>query len=152
MPRCSKRSRRSPPPAARCLPYGALVLDQIIKRGRPRNVVISANGVREGLLHEQLDKGERAADALLRGAEDYNQLRARDPRHAADLIAWTNQLVASAYPSDDPALQRLQLAACLLSDIGWRAHPDYRGEQTLNVIAHASFSGGRPCRPAPSSR
>ncbi|CAN7242719.1 exopolyphosphatase [Bosea sp. LjRoot90] len=123
------------------LAYGALVLDQIIKRGRPRNVVISANGVREGLLHEQLDKGERSADALLRGAEDYNRLRARDPRHAEDLIAWTNQLVAGAYPHDDPALQRLQLAACLLSDIGWRAHPDYRGEQTLNVIAHASFSG-----------
>lgn len=40
-----------------------------------------------------------------------------------------------------PALKRLQIAACLLSDIGWRAHPDYRGEQTLNVIAHAPFSG-----------
>jgi exopolyphosphatase/guanosine-5'-triphosphate,3'-diphosphate pyrophosphatase len=35
----------------------------------------------------------------------------------------------------------LQEAACLLSDIGWRAHPDYRGEQSLNVIAHAAFSG-----------
>lgn len=123
------------------LSYGALVLDQLIKRGRPRNVVISASGVREGLLHEQLGKQEQAADALLQGAEDYNELRARDPRHAADLIAWTDRLLAGAWPHDDPALKRLQLAACLLSDIGWRAHPDYRGEQTLNVIAHASFSG-----------
>jgi exopolyphosphatase/guanosine-5'-triphosphate,3'-diphosphate pyrophosphatase len=123
------------------LSYGALVLDQLIKRGRPRNVVISASGVREGLLHEQLGRKEQAADALLQGAEDYNELRARDPRHAADLIAWTDKLLAGAWPHDDPALKRLQLAACLLSDIGWRAHPDYRGEQTLNVIAHASFSG-----------
>ena len=30
---------------------------------------------------------------------------------------------------------------CLLSDIGWRAHPDYRGEQSMNVIAHAYFTG-----------
>ena len=29
----------------------------------------------------------------------------------------------------------------LLGDIGWRAHPDYRGEQSLNIIAHASFLG-----------
>jgi exopolyphosphatase/guanosine-5'-triphosphate,3'-diphosphate pyrophosphatase len=37
--------------------------------------------------------------------------------------------------------RRLRHAACLLSDIGWRAHPDYRGEQSLNVVAHAGLSG-----------
>ena len=25
--------------------------------------------------------------------------------------------------------------------IGWRAHPDYRGEQSLNVLAHAALGG-----------
>jgi exopolyphosphatase/guanosine-5'-triphosphate,3'-diphosphate pyrophosphatase len=51
------------------------------------------------------------------------------------------RLVASTGLPDDSAARRLQDAACLLSDIGWRAHPDYRGEQSLNVIAHAAFSG-----------
>jgi exopolyphosphatase/guanosine-5'-triphosphate,3'-diphosphate pyrophosphatase len=37
--------------------------------------------------------------------------------------------------------RRLRHAACLLADIGWRAHPDYRGEQSLNIIAHAAFIG-----------
>ena len=36
---------------------------------------------------------------------------------------------------------RLRHAACLLADIGWRAHPEYRGEQSLNLIAHAAFIG-----------
>jgi exopolyphosphatase/guanosine-5'-triphosphate,3'-diphosphate pyrophosphatase len=36
--------------------------------------------------------------------------------------------------------RRLRHAACLLADIGWRAHPDYRGEQSLNIIANASFA------------
>jgi hypothetical protein len=27
-----------------------------------------------------------------------------------------------------------------LADIGWRAHPDYRGEQSLNIIAHGGFT------------
>ena len=37
--------------------------------------------------------------------------------------------------------KRLRAAACLLADIGWRAHPDYRGEQSLNIIANAAFVG-----------
>jgi len=37
--------------------------------------------------------------------------------------------------------KRLRHAACLLADIGWRAHPDYRGEQSLNIIANAAFVG-----------
>src|SRR5204862_885975 len=37
--------------------------------------------------------------------------------------------------------RRLRHAACLVADIGWRAHPDYRGEQSLNIIANAAFVG-----------
>jgi exopolyphosphatase/guanosine-5'-triphosphate,3'-diphosphate pyrophosphatase len=123
------------------LAYGALVLDELIKRGRPRAVVISAQGVREGLLHEQLSPEERAADPLLRAARDYNHLRARDPRHAAELIAWTRTIIETAGLSGDEPSARLTESVCLLSDIGWRAHPDYRGEQSMNVIAHAYFTG-----------
>ncbi|MCR2488867.1 hypothetical protein NSP68_24100, partial [Salmonella enterica] len=36
---------------------------------------------------------------------------------------------------------RYRRAACLLADISWRAHPDYRGPQALNIIAHGSFIG-----------
>lgn len=123
------------------LAYGALVLDELIKRGKPRNIVISAQGVREGLLHEQLSAEERAADPLLQAARDYNLLRARDPRHAAELIDWTKAIMETAgLPQDEPSA-RLVEAVCLLSDIGWRAHPDYRGEQSMNVIAHAYFTG-----------
>jgi exopolyphosphatase/guanosine-5'-triphosphate,3'-diphosphate pyrophosphatase len=43
---------------------------------------------------------------------------------------------------DETAVERrLRHAACLLADIGWRVHPDYRGEQSLNIIAHAAFVG-----------
>jgi len=123
------------------LAYGALVLDELIKRGKPRSVIVSAQGVREGLLHEQLSPEERAADPLLRSAKDYNHLRARDPRHAAELIAWTRTIIETAGLSEDEPSRRLIESVCLLSDIGWRAHPDYRGEQSMNVVAHAYFTG-----------
>jgi exopolyphosphatase / guanosine-5'-triphosphate,3'-diphosphate pyrophosphatase len=123
------------------LAYGALVLEEVIKRGRPRAVVISAQGVREGLLHEQLSPSEQMVDPLLGAVADYNHLRARNPDHAAELIDWTGKLIARAGLDEDMALHRLRKAVCYLSDIGWRAHPDYRGEQSLNVIAHAAFIG-----------
>ena len=37
--------------------------------------------------------------------------------------------------------RRLRTAACLVADIGWRAHPDYRGSQSLNIISNAAFIG-----------
>ncbi|CAN5319881.1 hypothetical protein BH10PSE8_BH10PSE8_08100 [soil metagenome] len=106
------------------LAYGALVLDELIKRGKPRAVIISAQGVRDGLLHEQLSPEERAADPLLRAAKDYNHLRARDPRHAAELIDWSRAILETAGLSEDEPSSRLIESVCLLSDIGWRAHPD----------------------------
>jgi len=123
------------------LAYGALVLDELIKRGKPREIIISAQGVREGLLHEQLSPEEQSADPLMQAARDYNLLRARDPRHAAELIAWTRGILETAgLPQDEPSGRMIE-TVCLLSDIGWRAHPDYRGEQSMNVIAHAYFTG-----------
>src|SRR5262249_59144046 len=36
------------------------------------------------------------------------------------------------------AQRRVGPVACWLADIGWRAHPDYRGEQSPNIIANAA--------------
>ncbi len=54
---------------------------------------------------------------------------------------WTDALFSGDGPKETPEERRLRHAACLISDIGWRAHPDYRGEQSLNVIAHAGLAG-----------
>ena len=35
--------------------------------------------------------------------------------------------------------ERLRKAACLLTDISWRAHPDYRGRQSMSIIVNANF-------------
>jgi exopolyphosphatase / guanosine-5'-triphosphate,3'-diphosphate pyrophosphatase len=123
------------------LPYGALVLERLLKAMKPRDVVFSVFGVREGLLYKLLSPRERALDPLLSFAADYARLRSRSLRHAYELCDWTDALFAEQGPKETPEERRLRHAACLLSDIGWRAHPDYRGEQSLNVIAHAALAG-----------
>ncbi len=123
------------------LPYAALVLEYILRIGRPRQVVFSALGVREGLLYSLLKERDREEDPLIEAARNLNRLRSRSPRHGEELIAWTDRFMASSGLDENAEERRLRQAACLLADIGWRAHPDYRGEQSLNVIAHGGFSG-----------
>ena len=56
-----------------------------------------------------------------------------------ELIEWTDRLVRVVSLRETDEDRRLRHAACLLSDIGWRVHPDYRGEQTLNLITNGNF-------------
>ncbi len=123
------------------LPYGALVLEHIIRRAKPSAVVVSATGVREGLLYELLDEAEQREDPLLLAARELGYLRSRSPQHGDELAEWTDEFFASSGLDETAEERRLRRAACYLSDIGWRAHPDYRGEQSLNIIAHANFVG-----------
>ncbi len=123
------------------LPYGAAVLEQVIKVMKPSEIVMSALGVREGLLFDLLSPEDQAKDPLIDACEELALLRSRSPRHVHELPAWS-EMVFQAIGLDETAEEkRLRHAACLLADIGWRAHPEYRGEQSLNLIAHAAFIG-----------
>ena len=119
--------------------YGAAVLLAVIEEMDPDKVVISALGIREGVIYEQLDDEVRAQDGLIEGARELSHLRSRSPENAVELIEWTCSLYRIIGWPLDGELFRWQQAACLLSDVGWRAHPDYRGEQSVNMIAHAAF-------------
>src|SRR6202167_6256658 len=123
------------------LPCAALVLEHILRVGKPRQVVFSALGVREGLLYSRLKKKDKEKDGLIEAARHLNELRSRSPRHGEELIEWTDRFMMSSGLDETSEERRLRHAACLLGDIGWRAHPDYRGEQSLNIIAHGGFSG-----------
>jgi exopolyphosphatase/guanosine-5'-triphosphate,3'-diphosphate pyrophosphatase len=121
------------------LAYGAVVLDEIIKRAKPREIVISAAGVREGLLYERLPEQVRRADPLILAAYELERLMSRAPGYGDELIAWTDALMASSRLDETAEEARLRRAACLLSDVSWRAHPDYRAHQSLNVITNSAF-------------
>ena len=123
------------------LAYGAAVLEEIIRQANPREIVISALGVREGLLYETLSPADQAKDPLIEAAGEFNRLRSRAPGHAEDLFQWTSQFLETTHLEETKEEKRLRHAACLLSDIAWRAHPDYRAEQSHDLIANATLIG-----------
>ena len=121
------------------LAYAALVMENLVSVIKPKEVVISVLGVREGLLYSLLKAKEQAEDPLIQAAAELNVLRSRSPHHGEELIAWTDRLMASTGIEETSDERRLRHAACLLGDIGWRAHPDYRGEQSMNIVANGAF-------------
>ncbi|QWG21520.1 exopolyphosphatase [Bradyrhizobium sediminis] len=121
------------------LTYAALVLEYIIRVAKPKTIVFSTFGVREGLLYAMLPQAERSKDGLICAAQTLNELLSRSARHAEELIEWTDRLVRVVRLKETDEDRRLRHAACLLSDIGWRVHPDHRGEQTLNLITNGNF-------------
>ncbi len=123
------------------LPYGAAVLLEIISAAQPSRIIFSALGVREGYLYSLLSEEERAKDPLVSAAEELAILRSRSVTHARELAAWSGTAFEALGIEETEEEARYRVAACLLADIGWRAHPEYRGIQSLNIIAHGSFIG-----------
>jgi exopolyphosphatase / guanosine-5'-triphosphate,3'-diphosphate pyrophosphatase len=121
------------------LTYAALVLEYVIRVAQPKTIVFSTFGVREGLFYEMLSQTERSKDGLICAAQTLNQLMSRSARHAQELIGWTDRLVRVVKLRETDEDRRLRHTACLLSDIGWRVHPDHRGEETLNLISNGNF-------------
>jgi exopolyphosphatase/guanosine-5'-triphosphate,3'-diphosphate pyrophosphatase len=121
------------------LTYAALVLEYIIRVAQPKTITFSTFGVREGLLYSMLPETERNKDGLICAAQTLNELLSRSARHAQELIDWTDRLVRVVHLRETEEDRRLRHAACLLSDIAWRVHPDHRGEQTLELITNGNF-------------
>jgi exopolyphosphatase/guanosine-5'-triphosphate,3'-diphosphate pyrophosphatase len=123
------------------LPFGAAVLSEVIKRGKPKKIVMSALGVREGHLYGLLSEEEQQQDPLIAACEELCILRSRSTDYAFELADWLDHVFSTLKVDESAYEKRLRRATCLLADIGWRAHPDYRGTQSLNIIAHGTFIG-----------
>ncbi|WP_137388406.1 exopolyphosphatase [Rhodoligotrophos defluvii] len=123
------------------LPYGALLMDRLLKRSKAQDVIISAFGLREGLIFSKLEKSKRKRDPLIVACIDFARRYARSVEHEFELCDWTGQLFGKTGLKETPEQEKLRHAACFLADIGWRTHPNYRGERSLSLISQASFAG-----------
>jgi exopolyphosphatase / guanosine-5'-triphosphate,3'-diphosphate pyrophosphatase len=123
------------------LVYGALVLEHLLHFSEAARFVVSTSGVREGLLYNALDEKSRAKDPLLEGARALNALHARAPEHADELIAWCDHFYQTLAPQDPINTPRMRHAACLVSEMAWRANPDYRAMEAARTIAHSALWG-----------
>ena len=109
---------------AEMLPWGALALGRLLHALKPAEVIFSAQGLREGFHLGRLDAATRAQPPLLAACQALaGRRRLRDAAPA--LEAWLAPIARRL------ACRRLVGAACILADMGWGEHPEYRAPLAL---------------------
>lgn len=119
------------------VPLASVVLRQLLQVFRPREIHVSAYGIREGLLYEQMPQILRERDPLIEACSFSEVANARLPGFGRKMFDFLLPL----YKSAPPARLRLIKAACLLHDVSWRAHPDYRAEACFDNATRANLGG-----------
>lgn len=119
------------------LPDAAALLSVMVRQLRPDRLIVSAYGLREGLLYEDLPAAVRAHDPLLVAAEAEGEAQARFPGHGDMIERW----IAPLFREDGDGWRRIRRAACLLADVGWRANPDFRAERGVEIALHGNWVG-----------
>ncbi|NUT01615.1 MAG: Ppx/GppA family phosphatase [Sphingomonas sp.] len=116
-------------------PVAAMLLEHIVKALEPSELVVSAFGLREGLLYSQLDPKTRQLDPLIEAARDAGGGEHRFGEHGNLLHEWISPLF-----DDSPKLARLNLAACLLADVAWQAAPMFRADRGVEMALHGDWT------------
>ena len=119
------------------LPAVVTLLETMMNVLGPRKTFVSAFGLREGLLYRDLDAATRDEDPLLAAALEVGERLGRFGDHGAAIDVWMNPL----FPDETRELRRLRLATCLLGDIAWNAHPDFRAERAVDMALHGNWVG-----------
>lgn len=121
---------------AATLSDGTALLAALLKHLGGELTIVSAFGLREGLLYAALDAEARAQDPLLVAARDEGARHGRFAEHGDLLDRWS----APLFSDDTPDLARLRHAACLLADVGWRANPQFRAERGVEIALHGNWA------------
>jgi len=119
------------------LPLGALVLGRLLRRISSEQVTFSTFGLREGYIFNQLPEEVRQEDPLISAAAEIAEREGRFGGLGEGLMTWCEAL----FPEETGEEWRLRLAACYLSDLAWREHPDFRAIQALRRILHYPLVG-----------
>ena len=119
------------------VPIAAQILKGIAKRFKPHDIAVSSYGIREGILYEQMPQIMRDRDPLIESCHFAERKDARLPGFGMRL----HKFIFPLFQNSAPDRARLVRAACLLHDVSWRAHPDFRAEVCFEYATRANLGG-----------
>lgn len=114
------------------LPDAAVLLQALLDRYEPSELVFSSWGLREGLLYDRLPPHQRAQDPLLAGIGVFAAQRGAPQTLAARIAGWT----VDAAPAREHGSERLRLAATMLALASMQIEPNIRHPQAVEWALH----------------
>ena len=119
------------------LPFAAAALEGMLIVSEAKTLQFSGFGMREGVLLSTLPKSMRHQDPLISACKTMVERTGRFALHGSEIREW----LAPLFPDETEAEKRLRYAACLMSDIGWNEHSDYRAEHTFMRALRIPYAG-----------
>lgn len=119
------------------LPFAAAALEGLIVVSGAAKVQFTGFGMREGVLLSVLPDALRHQDPLISACKTMAERTGRFSLQGREIRDW----LAPLYPEESKGEYRLRYAACLMSDIGWNEHPDYRAEHTFIRVLRIPYAG-----------
>ncbi len=119
------------------LSHAASLLSHVVRQLGSSELIVSAYGLREGLLYDELNEYQRAQDPLITSSREEGARQGRFPEHGDLLERW----IAPLFVHESPGDARIRHATCLLADVGWRAHPEFRAERGFETALHGNWVG-----------
>ncbi|MFL0355907.1 Ppx/GppA family phosphatase [Erythrobacter sp. GH1-10] len=114
------------------LPDAAVLLQAMLARIEPSELVFSSWGLREGLLYDRLPLHGKSQDPLLAGIGVFAAQRGAPPTLAARIAGWT----VDAAPSRKHGSERIRLAATMLALASMQIEPNIRHPQAIEWALH----------------
>jgi exopolyphosphatase/guanosine-5'-triphosphate,3'-diphosphate pyrophosphatase len=109
----------------------------LLDKTKPRDIIFSSFGIREGVLFENMPLRIQRRDPLIEACQFFERSNARFKDFGTTLYAWVLPLFAS----ENQDRKRLIWAACLLHDVTWAAHPSYRAEASFDYATRSNLMG-----------
>lgn len=126
---------------AESLPHAAVVLEGLIEHLGLERIVLSAYGVREGLILEDASPRVRKHDPLVEGCAALGARQAIAEALGEALETW----ITPAFDRLEPVFGRrepvLVAAACRLAELGAQLHPDHRARLIFDQVLRAPIAG-----------
>jgi exopolyphosphatase/guanosine-5'-triphosphate,3'-diphosphate pyrophosphatase len=123
------------------LPHAAAVLEALVGRLGLERVVLSAYGLREGLIFDAMSREVQACDPLIQGCAALGARSASAEILGGALEAWLRGGFSRLPPLFGGRDMTLLAAACRLADFGSQLHPDHRADLVFEQVLRAPIAG-----------
>lgn len=126
---------------AETLPYAAVVLERVMMAGNFDRVVLSAFGLREGVLLERMSEQALSVHPLIAAAEALAGRWSRTRAFGQSLEQWIAPMFVGQVPIFGKKRDEVvRGAAARLADVGGPLHPDQRVEVMFDLILRAPLA------------
>jgi exopolyphosphatase/guanosine-5'-triphosphate,3'-diphosphate pyrophosphatase len=119
------------------IPDAAVLLQALLKKLQPTQIVFSSWGLREGLLYDRLPDHGKAQDPLLAGVTVFADLRGAPPTLAIRIAGWTT----GAVPPKASGSERLRLASTMMALASMQVEPNIRLNHAVDWALHKRWIG-----------